>query len=128
MELWELPDDGGAEEALEVAAAGEFEARDQFFGNCGAADQVTALENSDGEASACEVRGGRQAVMASADDQSVPFLVLQRARGAAKASSPHSSLLFLTLSASSIEIQGTSNINPTVEVKKIYLYTSKITN
>lgn len=96
MEVRELPDDGGAEEALEVAAAGEFEARDEFFRNGGTANQVAALEDSDGEASACKVRGGRQTVMATADDQSVPFPVLQRARGAAKAPSPHSSRFFLT--------------------------------
>lgn len=96
--MWEVPDDGGAEEALEVAAAGEFEARDEFFGNGGATDQVATLENSDGEASACEVSGGRQTVMAAADDQSVPFLVPQCARGGAKAPPwPHYSRLVLTL-------------------------------
>ena len=37
------PDDGGTEKALEVAAAGELESRYEFFGDGGAAEEVTAL-------------------------------------------------------------------------------------
>lgn len=90
---WDSPDDGGSEEAQEVAAAGELEAGDKFFGDGGAANEVPALEDGDGEAGACEVRGGSESVMAAADNQRVPFLVLQRARSAAaEAPSPHPSV------------------------------------
>lgn len=70
-ELWEfrltnsiwvgrgLLDQGGAEEAEEVAAAGEAEARDEVgLGDGGAADDATALEHGDGAAGAGEVGGG----------------------------------------------------------------------
>lgn len=63
----QFPDDGGAEEALEVATAGELETRDEFFGDGSAADEVAALEDCDGEAGAGEIGGGGEAVVAAAD-------------------------------------------------------------
>ena len=70
-----VPEDGGAEEAEEVAAPGESEARDEVgFGDRGAAQDGPALEHGDGAAGAGEVRGGDEAVVAAADDHRVPPL------------------------------------------------------
>lgn len=63
-----LPDDWGTEEALEVTAAREAKARDDLFCDGGASDDVTPLEDGDGEAGAGEVGGGGEAVVAAADD------------------------------------------------------------
>lgn len=80
-----LLDDGRSEKALEVAAAGEFEARDELLRHCGASDDVATLEDCDGETAAGEVGGGGEAVVAAADDDRVPTLVLDGARGGAVA-------------------------------------------
>lgn len=48
MCLCVLLDDGGAEEALEVATPRELEAGNEFFGHGGAADHVTPFKDSDG--------------------------------------------------------------------------------
>lgn len=94
-------DDGGAEEALEVAAAGELEARYNFFGDGGATYDMASFENGNGETSASQICGGCQSVMAGTDYQRVPFLLPQcvRPAGAATATeapSPH--FLFLSQS------------------------------
>lgn len=44
------PDDRRTKEALEVAATGELETRDEFFGDGGTANEVAALKDGDGEA------------------------------------------------------------------------------
>lgn len=95
---FQFPEDGGAEEAVEVAAAGEPEAGNQLLGHGCSADDVAAFEDGDGEAGACQVGGGDQAVMAAADDQRVPFLRREVAcggggadSGAEGSSSPHDS-------------------------------------
>ena len=90
--VWEALDDGGAEEALDVAAAGELKARNEFFSDGSTADDVATLENGDGEARASQVSSGCEAVVAGADHQRVPFLLLQCARGvdvATETPSPH---------------------------------------
>lgn len=51
-------DDGGAEEALEVAASGELKARDNFFCDGRAAYDVATFENSNRETSASQVCAG----------------------------------------------------------------------
>jgi hypothetical protein len=67
---------------------------------------VPALKDGDGEAGACEVGSSCEAVVAAANDQRVPFLVLQRARSAAaEAPSPHHSKLS-SLYAPPVEVQG----------------------
>lgn len=85
-----LPGDGGAEEAVEVAAASELEAGDDLLSDGGAADDVAALEDGDGEAGSGKVSRGDQAVVAGADDQRVPFLGREVALGGggAEGSSP----------------------------------------
>ena len=71
----ELPEDGGAEEAEEVAAAGEAEARDEVgLRHRGASQDAPALEHGDGAARAGEVGGGDEAVVAAADHHGVPAL------------------------------------------------------
>lgn len=82
---------------MEITTAREFEAWNEFLSHSGTANDVAAFEDRDGKAGACEVRGCREAVVAAADDQSVPFLILQSGDGAgvapaAKAPSPHFSL------------------------------------
>lgn len=70
-----VPDDLRTEEAEEVAAARELEARDDLLRHGGATNEVAALEYGDGEAAASQVSGGDESVMATADDDSVPFVV-----------------------------------------------------
>lgn len=97
------PDDGRPKKALEITAAGELEARNEFLCYGGAADDVPALEDGDGEASACQVCCGCEAIVATANDQRIPLLFLQSARSVATAAtveapSPHFSFaLFLIL-------------------------------
>ena len=43
------PNDRRAKEALEVAAAGELETRDEFFGDGGTTNKVAALKDGDRE-------------------------------------------------------------------------------
>lgn len=79
---------------MKVAAAGELEARDEFFGNGGTADEVAALENGDREAGAGKIGGSGETIVAAADHQRIPFLLIeQRARrvaaAAAQVPSPH---------------------------------------
>lgn len=85
---------------MEVAAARELEARNELLGDGGAADDVATFKNGDGEAGACEVRGCREAIVATTDDERVPFPILQCASGigngaaaAGEAPSPHLSSL-----------------------------------
>ena len=56
-----------------VGADGELEAGEDFFGNSGAAEHVTALEHQNFFAGAGEVGGVDQAVVASADHDDVVF-------------------------------------------------------
>lgn len=75
---------------MEVAAAGELEARDEFFGNGSTANEVAPLENGDREAGAGQIGGGGETVVAAADHKRIPFPLLeQRARRAAQVPSPH---------------------------------------
>lgn len=76
-----MPYDLRTKKTEEVAAARELEARDQFLCHSSAADEVPALKNSDGKASTSQVSGGDQAVMATADDDCVPFLILLQSCG-----------------------------------------------
>lgn len=75
---------------MEVAAAREFEAWNEFFGDGCSADDMAALQDSNGEASTCQISGSSKAIVAAANNQRVPLLLLQRrSRTAAKAPSPH---------------------------------------
>lgn len=73
-------DYGGTEEAEEVATARELESRDEFLCHGCATNNMAALEHSHREASTSEVSGCYQTVVAGADDQRVPFLLLETAR------------------------------------------------
>lgn len=94
-----LLDNGRTEEALEIAAAGELEARDQLLRHGGSTDDVTALEHGHGEAAAGQVSGGGEAVVAGSNDQRVPFVLLRSDRPSAEASPPHVASLTRWLSA-----------------------------
>ena len=72
-------DNGRSEKALEITAARELEARDELLRDGGSADDAAALEHGHGEPAASQIGGCGEAVMAPADDQRVPFLVLQLA-------------------------------------------------
>lgn len=63
----DLPDDGGAEEALKITAARELKAWNEFFRYGCPADDMAALKDRHGESTSCEIRGGRQSVMATSD-------------------------------------------------------------
>jgi hypothetical protein len=76
-----LPENGGAEEAEEIAAAGETEAGDEVrLGHGGAPQDSPALQHGDGSAGAGEVRGGDESVVAAADHHSIPSLTLGQLR------------------------------------------------
>ena len=96
MGRWLTPKDRRTKEALEVAAAGELEAGDKFFGDGGTADEVATLENGDGEAGAGQIGSGGEAIVAAANHYNVQLLLLQRVRtgvaAAAQVPSPHLSL------------------------------------
>lgn len=88
-----IPNNGRAEETLEVAAAGELKAGNELLGDGRSANNVALLENGNGEAAPSQISGGRQTVVAAANHQCVPFLFLELAceTGAtvARATSPH---------------------------------------
>lgn len=71
----------GAQEALEVATARKLEARNNFLGDGGATDDVAALKDSNWETGAGEVGGGSEAIVTTANDKRVPFLLRQGACG-----------------------------------------------
>lgn len=82
---------------MKVTAARKLEAWNKFLRDGGSANDVAAFEDGDGKAAAGEVRSGGEAVMAAADDESVPFLILQRGSSSAKTPSPHFFLVGLSL-------------------------------
>lgn len=63
---------------MEVAAAGELKARDEFFGNGSTANEVAPLENGDRESVAGQIGGGGETVVAAANHQRIPFLLLEQ--------------------------------------------------
>ena len=79
------PDDGGPKEALQVTTAGKLETWNDFFCDGSTADDVAPLEDGDGKSSTGEICCGREAIVAAADDQCVPFLILQSTRSSAGA-------------------------------------------
>ena len=95
VKVAKVPDDRRAEKTLEIATTREFETWNKFLGHSGATNDVAAFEYRNGEAGTCQVRGCSEAVVAAADDQCVPFLILQSGDGAAgvaataKVPSPH---------------------------------------
>lgn len=62
---------------MEVATARELEAWNKLLRYGCATDDMTALEHSNRESSFSKVGGGRQAIMAGADNKRVPFLLLE---------------------------------------------------
>lgn len=83
--LWRLLENGGAEEAEEIAAAGETEAGDDVrLRHGGASQDAPALKHGDGAAGSGEVCSGDEPVVPAADHHSVPSLSpgqLRRRRG-----------------------------------------------
>lgn len=87
---------------MKVTASRKLEAWNEFLSDGGSADDVATFEDGDGKAGASKVGGGGEAVMAAANDESVPFLILQRSSSCTETPSPHfsSSLSPLRLSQS----------------------------
>lgn len=100
--MWEALDDGGAEEALDVAAAGESKARNKFFSDGSTANDVATLENGDGEARTSQISSCSEAIVAGTDHQRVPFLLIQcasRIDVGTETPSPHFSIRSSTVSS-----------------------------
>src|SRR5262249_31843068 len=67
----EVADDLGPEQRHDVGADGKAEAGKHFFGDGGAAEDVAPLEDQHLAPGAREMAGGRQSVVAAADDNRV---------------------------------------------------------
>jgi hypothetical protein len=70
----ELADDLGAEQRDDVAEDGEPEAREDLFGDRGAAEHMALLEDERLHSRTGQVRGADQAVVAATDDDRVVAL------------------------------------------------------
>lgn len=87
-------DDRRAKKTLQVAAAGEFKTGNDLFGHGSSAEYMASLEYCDGETSTSQIRGSSETIMATANYQCIPFLILQDGRrtgggGASETPPPH---------------------------------------
>ena len=71
----EIANDLGPQQRDYVGTDRELESGEDFFGDRGAAEHVTALEHQDFFPGARQIGGGGQAVVASSDDDCIVFRI-----------------------------------------------------
>ena len=77
----EIANNRGAQHAGDIRSGGSAAARRDFFGDAAAAHNFAAFQNERGKSGARKISGGRQAVVARADDNRIIGLALRRHLG-----------------------------------------------